>query len=451
MATATELRTDAAEVHRASPIGKTYSARSERTARRLRLLWESRAILNRATIAGLLLGTILAFVLRPAYQSTAQLMPPDAQSTSGMAMLAALSSRAGDALGSVSSDLLGIKSSGALFVGILGSRTVQDRLISRFDLEKYYKCRLQEEARKQLGRSTSLSEDRKSGIITIVVTDHDPNRAAEIAQAYVDELNRLVAELSTSAAHRERVFLEQRIEDVKKSLNSSSQQFSDFSSKNTAIDIKEQGRAMIDAASSLTGELIATESELSGLKQIYNPNNVHVRSLQARIAELRSKLRDLRGDDGPNPDGDPSAFPTLRRLPAIGVTYADLYRQTKIQEAVLESLTQEYELAKVQEAKETPSVKILDAPNVPERKSFPPRLQIMLMSAFVGLGIGSAWILGKTRWHEADKLSPGRVLADEVLGTVNARMPWAPPNGSRLQAMTHQVWKRFAREESPHR
>src|SRR5262249_51765864 len=144
-----------------------------------------------------------------------------------------------------------------------------------------------------------------------------------------------------------------------------------FASKNGAIDIKEQGRAMVEAAATLEGQLIAAKSELEGLKQIYADNNVRVRSTQARIAELQSQLNKVGGkgenDSSTISNGSDRLYPSLRRLPILGVTFADLYRRTKVQEAVYEALTQQYELAKVQEVKETPSVKILDEARVPEK------------------------------------------------------------------------------------
>jgi capsule polysaccharide export protein KpsE/RkpR len=418
---------------------------------RLRLLWDARTVLGRAAATGLLAGTLLAFVIPKRFESTTQLMPPDGQSNSGMAMLAALSGKAGGGLGSVAGDLLGVKNSGALFIGILGSSTVQDRLIERFDLKRVYGSRLEREARRKLAENTLAFEDRNSGIISITATDGDPKRAAAIAQAYVEELNHLVAELSTSAAHRERVFLEERLAAVKQNLDAASKQFSQFASQNTAIDIKEQGKAMIDAAATLMGQSIAAESELRGLEQIYTSNNVRVRSVQARVTELHEQLQKLDGKPG-QPSSTPgegetdSPYPTLRNLPLLGVTFADLYRETKIQETVYETLTEEYEMAKVQEAKEMLSVKVLDPAKVPERQSFPPRLVIMMLCTMLALMGSTMWILGKARWEQIGAGDPGKTLTCEVFHTVNARMPWATPNGSRFQAMTHRVWTRFERQ-----
>ncbi len=146
----------------------------ENSIHRLRLLWNERRFLSRVAVAGLLFGTLLAFLLPKRFESTTQLMPPDAQSTSGMSMLAALSAKTGSGVGAVAGDLLGLKSSGALFIGILRSSTVEDRLVERLGLKKVYGARLEEAASRILAENTAISEDRKSGIITITVTDRDP-------------------------------------------------------------------------------------------------------------------------------------------------------------------------------------------------------------------------------------------------------------------------------------
>lgn len=419
----------------------------------LRSLWEERRYLGKAVSAGFAGGLLIALLIPSRYQSTARLMPPDSQANASLGMLAALTAKSGSGMGAAAGDLLGIRGSGALFTGILRSRTVEDRLVGRFHLHEVYGIRLEEDAQAKLAENTEISEDRKSGIITISVTDRDPKRAAAITQAYVEELNQLVAELSTSAAHRERVFLEERLSSVKQDLDDASRKFSEFESTNKTIDIKEQARAMVQGAAAVEGELIATESELKGLEEIYTTNNVRVRALQARIGELRRQLDKLSGGAAPElrPSGEISdaAYPTIRRLPLLGVTYADLFRRMQIQEAVYETLTQQFELAKVQEAKETPSVKVLDAASLPEKKSFPPRTLIVLMSGFLVFGGAAMFIVARATWEQTDTNDAGKVLAQEVLQTVQARMPWAEPNGSRVQAATHKVWVRLVRREDP--
>jgi capsule polysaccharide export protein KpsE/RkpR len=429
------------------------SADRDRAIHRLRVLWEERRLVFRASMCGLLAFTLLVFLIPKRFESSVLLMPPDDQSSSGMMLAATLASKVSGSLGGIAGDVLGMKSTGDLFIGILRSRTVQDNVINKFDLRKVYGTKEWQRARMLLGTNTSIAEDRKSGIITIVVTDHDPQRAADIAGEYVTQLNTVVSQLSTSSAHRERVFLEERILQVRQDLESAEKDFSEFASKNGAIDIKEQGRAMVESAAGVEGQLIAAQSELQGLKQIYSENNIRVRSLRARISELQNQLQQLGGKQEVAADatssGSGDLYPSIRKLPLLGVPYADLYRKTRVQEAVFESLTQEYELAKVAEAKEIPSVKVLDPPNVPERKSFPPRLAIMFLGTFLCCAAATVWVLGKARWQEIPQHNQQKVLAEDVFRTINARMPWATPNGSRVQAMSHKVWVRVTRRPSP--
>jgi uncharacterized protein involved in exopolysaccharide biosynthesis len=388
----------------------------------LRLLWEHRRLLARIVLYGLLASTLIAFLIPTRYESMARLMPPDSSQSGGLAMAAAALSGGAGGLGGIASEMLGMKSTSDIFVGILTSRTVQDKLIQQFDLKKLYGDRRMEDARKDLAEHTGISVDRKSQIITITVVDHDPKRAAAIGQAYVEELNRLVAELSTSSARRERIFLEERLQAVNKDLESAEKEFSQFASKNSAIDIKEQGKAMVEAGATLQGHLIAAESELEGLRQMYTDNNVRVRSVRARIDELKHQLEKIggKGEDASAPSGQQQAslYPSIRRLPLLGVTYADLYRRTKVQEAVFETLTKEYELAKVQEVKEIPVVKVLDSPSIPDKKSFPPRLLIMLLGTAFAFAFASTWVFGRTAWDQTDSSDPRKAFAQEVFTAV---------------------------------
>ena len=157
------------------------------------------------------------------------------------------------------------------FVAVLKSRTAQETVVRDFRLEEAYGHPLlrlrtsMENARRQLEDNTEIEEDRKSGIISLAVIDKDPRRAAAVAGGYVDELNRLLATLSTSAAGRERVFLEGELAKVKKDLDSADLELSQFASKNGALDVKEQGKAMVEAAANLQGQMIAAESQYQAL------------------------------------------------------------------------------------------------------------------------------------------------------------------------------------------
>jgi capsule polysaccharide export protein KpsE/RkpR len=385
------------------------------------LIWENRRLLYKVAVRVLLASSLIAILIPSQYESTARIMPPD-QGSSG-ALLSLLAGRAGGSevpspgLASLAGSFLGSASKGALFVDLTHSRTVEDHLIDRFNLQKVYGARYKQDARKMLEKRTSVDEDRKSGVLSITVTDLNPQRARDMAQAYVEELDRLTSQVSTSAARRERIFIEQRLAAVKTDLEDAEQQFSAFASKKGTPDIKEQAKAMVEAAALLQGQVIAAQSELQGLEQIYTGNNIRVRSLRARVAELQGQLQKLGGSDASLAAGasDPEKmYPSIRELPLLGVQWADLYRRMKIQETVYELLNQQYELTRIQEAKEIPTIRVIDPANVPEKKSWPPRLMIIMLLTAFSIIVTAGWIVGTSYWQKVDPHDPGKLLANRV-------------------------------------
>jgi uncharacterized protein involved in exopolysaccharide biosynthesis len=391
----------------------------------LDLIRLNRRTLLRVVIAGLVISTAIAFLIPKRYEAVARLMPPD-QTDMNTAMLGALTAKAGDAIGAVASNVLGLRTSGSTMVGILQSRTIQDDLINQFDLRKVYSEKRYNDTRKILDKRTNISEDKKSGIITISVEDSNPDRAAALAKAYVTDLNTRISQLTTSSAHRERVFLEGRLQSVKQELDAATLKLSLFSSRNKTFDPQIEGKAMMEAASSLQGQLIAAETELKGLEQIYGPGNSRVKASSARVAELQQKMRDMSGDATAS-SADNAAlsngelYPSLEQLPLLGNTYYDLARRAKIDEAVFEVLTKQYELAKVQEAKEIPSIKVLDEPVVPETKSWPPRLFIMAFGTVVAFAFACVWILLAAGYEHLDSHDPRRLLVNRLIDPISSR------------------------------
>ena len=237
--------------------------------------------------------------------------------------------------------------------------------------------------------------------------------------------------VSTSAARRERIFLEQRLGQVKHDLDEASGQFAQYASKNTVIDVDSQAKAMVDSAAALQGQLIAAQSELEGLQQIYTSNNVRVRALQARVGELRSELQKMGGSnsslDSTTPSSSPSQsdqlYPSIRKLPLLGVRWLDLFRETKIQETVYELLTERYEVAKIEEAKEIPTVKVLDQASWPETKSSPHRSLIVLLGMLLSLSGSVVWVFGTAAWQHMDPEGPAQATRARDGLPVDALVP----------------------------
>jgi uncharacterized protein involved in exopolysaccharide biosynthesis len=205
----------------------------------------------------------------------------------------------------------------------------------------------------------------------------------------------------------------------------------------------------VEAAALLEGQLIAAQTELQGLRQIFTDNNVRVRALKARVNELELQIRKVGGTASTAEDtasSDNEVYPSIRKLPLLGVTYADLYRHTKVEEVVFETLTQQYELAKVQEAKEVPSVKVLDPADVPEKKVFPPRTLLVLTGTFMALALGALWVLLSDRWAKTDPQDPGKLLVLEVVSSVKPQLAYAIQQRTALTDRTKSFLDRFGAE-----
>src|SRR6478672_4722111 len=423
------------EVLRSEANGAQLSAPSPSWLRwtdALYRLWLQRRQIFRWVVLGFVLSLIVAWRY-PKYESTAQIMPPDSGG-SGLASLVPALSKSPGLIG-MAGDLMGMKSTSAIFARVLESRTVQDNLINRFHLLDKYDKSYMEDARKKLTDRTSISEDKKSGVIAISVRDHDKNLATELANAYVEELGSVMAKVSTSAARRERIFIEGRLADENSNLQEAERQFSQFASTNMALDVPEQTKVEVEAAARLQGELIAAKAQLEGLKQTYTEENIRVKSAQAHVNELERALAKLNSGRASGVQDPTSPYPSVKNLPLLGVKWADLYRQTKIRETVVELLTQQYEMARIQEAKEIPSVKVLDPASMPESRH-PSWLLILLGGTFLGACMACFGYFLKNWWERWDQDDPRRMLIVQVFG-----------GGRRMNSLRGMLQRRAGKPE----
>jgi len=426
------------DIYEAAPSSTATAPPQANWVTNATLLWDHRRVLAHITGTALVLSAVIAFILPKQYESVARLMPPDQQGSGSAALLAAVAGRALGGLGglgSLAGGLLGGKTSTSLYIDLLHSRTVSDRIIDRFDLQHVYHKRYRIDTVKYLAHHTTVVDDKKSGVITLTFTDTDPVRARAIAEAYLEELNKTLITSSTSSARREREFIEKRLVTVKTQLHDAEEALSQFSSVNTTLDIKEQTHAMVDAAGKLQAELIVGQSELDSLEQIYGNENVRVRATRARVASLQHELAKLSGSSAalPNDTGtsdtdntgkveSSSLYPSLRQLPRLAVPYAALYRNVRIQEIVFELLSQQYEMARIEEAKDTPVVSVFDPPLLPEKKSFPPRLVVILILTALANAAACFSVITRHRWGQVSEADPRRLLAEQIEASVRTRL-----------------------------
>jgi len=202
-----------------------------------------------------------------------------------------------------------------------------------------------------------------------------------------------------------------------------------------ALDVPEQTKVTVEAAARLQGELIATKAQLEGLKQTYTEENIRVKSAQAHVNELERALAKMNSGRGLGVQDPTSPYPSVKNLPLLGVKWADLYRKTKIQETVVELLTQQYEMARIQEAKEIPSVKVLDPASTPESRR-PSWILILLGGTFLGACMACFGYFLKNWWERWDQDDPRRMLIVQVFG-----------GGRRMNSLRGMLQRRAGKPE----
>jgi uncharacterized protein involved in exopolysaccharide biosynthesis len=388
----------------------------------LRLCWIKRRMFSTILGVGILLSLAFALRLPTSYTSTAALLPPD-NATQNSSLMSLLSAGAGGGNGGGAA--LGLRTQSGLYVAILGSRTVQENLVKRLDLMKYYKASSIEDARRVVAADSSIAENAKNGVVTIKVKAASPSLAFEIAKGYIDELDRFVAQNSTSAARRERIFLEGRLSQVKKELDESTKALSHFSSESRTFDVPTQGRFMVESRVKLQDQMVLMHEELAALRQTYSEDNVKIRTVRARIVELQRQIDKMMGTPGETQfDGKESDYPSVSELPALGNTYSDLQRHIRVEEVLWDSLTRQYESSQVQEAREIPSVRVLDPANVPQRKDPSGRRAVLMLGVLVSFIAACVAVLGTEAWNDLPDEDERKRLMNDVMRTVVISTRW---------------------------
>jgi uncharacterized protein involved in exopolysaccharide biosynthesis len=294
-----------------------------------------------------------------------------------MGQLGGLASLAGGALGG--------GTTADLYVGILQTEAVKDRIIDRFDLMQVYEEDYRVTTYKALDKRASISAGKKDGIIVISVEDKDPQRAADMANAFVEELGKVTVDLNITGAGQNRVFLEKRLAQSRADLALAEEQLRGFQSANQALDVPEQAKVTIEGVALLRGQLAAQEVQLAGLRSRLTDNTQEVRDLRASIVTMRQEVAKLE-----EPGGN-GAIPSFGDLPGIGQEYVRLMRDFKIQEALVELLTKQYEMARLTEAKDVSTLQIIQEARVPDKKSKPKRALIVLLVTFVAGFMAVLW------------------------------------------------------------
>ena len=329
------------------------------------------------------LATILAFVLPTMYTATASFVPPGSNmNSSAAALMGQLSSLGG------ASSLLGGKSQGDLYVGILKSHTIARELVQRFDLMHVYKVKKESQAEKKLSAKSLFEVGSKDPLVTISVTDKSPVRARDLASAYLQALQTTSAGLALTESSQRRLFYEQRLAKEKDELADAEVALKQNEERTGLVAPAGQTASNIQALGQVRAQITQRETLLASLLHDETDENPDVLRMRNEIDSLQAQAANL--EHGQN--NDRFGGPSTAQVPGLELEYIRRERDVKYHEALFEIIAKQYEAARLDEAKDAP-LQVLDYPTVPDTKSGPPRTIIMAIGLFLGLLGGSAWVL----------------------------------------------------------
>ncbi len=356
----------------------------------LTILGQAKLFVLKVALGCALAALIITFIIPNYYTASTSILPP--QQGSGMA--AALLSQMGNlgnigSLASLAGSNLSLKNPNDLYVSMLKSRTVEDAIIQRFELQKVYGKRYVSETRKKLEWYTTIEGGLKDGLIRISVEDRDPKRAADMANAFVEEYKKLSAHLAISEAAQRRLFFEQQLVKAKDDLANAEEDLKRTELRTGLIQLDSQARAMIETVAIVKAQIAAKEVQIQTLSTYSTPNNPNMILAQQELAALKAQLRRLGASEDENVD---VLVPT-KKIPEAGLEYVRKLREVKYREVLFELLSRQFEIAKLDEAKEGATVQTVDPAVIPDKKSWPRRSIFILVGLAIGLFGAVIWVL----------------------------------------------------------
>jgi uncharacterized protein involved in exopolysaccharide biosynthesis len=335
------------------------------------------------------IAVIVSLLLPIRYTATTSILPPQQTSSAGSALMAQLGNLGSAA--SLAGGSLGLKNPNDLQVAMLKSRTVEDAMLDRFHLVELFKVKQRSDARRELENVVDIDNGAKDGLIRLSVTDRNPQRAAEMANGYVEEFKRLSAHLAVTEASQRRLFFEQQLAQAKDNLANAEEDLKRTGQKTGLIQLDSQTRATIELVAELRGEIAAKEVQINAMRSFATGENPELQMAEQQLAGLRSQAEKM----GAASEDASNALIPKGGMQEAGVEYIRKLRDVKYFETIFDLLARQYEIAKVDEARQGATVQVVDRAIVPDRRSSPKRTLIVLGAAVLGLFFGVVWAFSK--------------------------------------------------------
>lgn len=341
-------------------------------------------------------SAIVSFLLPSRYTATTTILPPQS-SSAGSALLSQLSSMG--PMASLAGGGLGIKNPNDMYVAMLKSRTVEDAMVQRFELMAEYRSKRQSDARKAFEDHCDIQSNPKDGLIRISVSDRDPRRAAEMTNAYVEEYKKLSGSLAVTEASQRRLFFEQQLAQAKDNLANAEEALKKTQQTTGLIQMDSQARALIESAASLRAQIAAKEVEIHAMRSFASDGNPDLLLAEQQLAGWQAQLSHLGGDQKGTGD---DLLLSKGQAPGAGLEYVRKLRDVKYYDTIFELLAKQFEMAKLDEARQGALVQVVDLAIPPDRRSFPKRTPIVLIATLCGFLVGIFWVLAAAALANAE-------------------------------------------------
>ncbi len=331
-----------------------------------------------------ILSIIVSLLLPIRYTATVTLLPPQQNSSVSAQLASQLGSLGGMAmLASGGSGLL--KNPNDMYVAMLRSRTVEDSMVQHFGLMHEYHKRYLSDARKKFERYTIVDGSGKDGLIHLSVEDGDPQRAAQLANGYVDQFRDLSQSLAFTEADQRARFFDQQLKQASQNLGNAEEALKETEQKTGLIQLDSQTRALIESAAALRAQIAAKEVQIQGMRTYATGENAQLVEAQQELSSLQAQLVKL----GAGGDDSSELIVPKGQMTEAGMEYVRKLRDVKYYETIFDILARQFELAQLDRAKEGALIQVVDPAIPPDKRSFPKRALIVILATLAGLFIGA--------------------------------------------------------------
>jgi len=340
------------------------------------------------TVAAAVLAVITVLLIPSQYTAETSVLPPGQNSSMSSNLLGQLGGSG--ALASAAGASLGIKNPGDMYVSLFRSRTVEDSVIRRFGLMARYRKEEMTDARRRFEDRSTVVLGSKDGLIRIGVTDPDPKLAADIANGYVDEFRKLSANLAITEASQRRIFFQQQLLEANENLAAAEEAMKRTEQSTGVLQVDSQAKSLIESAAILRGQIVAKEVQLQGMRSYATEDNPQMVTASQELAALKAQLVRLSGSDE-NSSSD--IIVPKGNIPQAGMEYVRKLRDVKYYETITELIAKQFEMAKLDEARQGAVIQVVDAAVTPDKRSFPKRTITVILAALLGFFFACGWCI----------------------------------------------------------